>query len=218
MSARSQERALPRGPHGLSRDEVSRSQRARLLAGMTSAVAEKGYANTVVADVVAQSGVSRATFYQLFRDKEDCFLAAFEAAAAMVAQVLDAGLHNIRRDPGRTPIERLDHVLGLYLTVLERAPDMARVFLVEVYAAGPPAIRRRRDSLDQFVDIVAATHEGEPGVLGTRPEQRFAAELIVGAVSSMVTNLVGVGEITHLPDLQTPLMTLAREVLGASQL
>ena len=48
-------RALPRGPHQLSRDEVRRSQRERLLEAMTEAVAEKGYANTVVADVVARS-------------------------------------------------------------------------------------------------------------------------------------------------------------------
>ncbi|HMG40982.1 MAG TPA: TetR/AcrR family transcriptional regulator [Acidimicrobiales bacterium] len=218
MSASARRGPLPRGPHGLSRDEVSRSQRARLLTGMTAAVAEKGYANTVVADVVARSGVSRATFYKMFRDKEDCFQAAYEATAAVVAQVLEVGLHDARTGPDRSPVERLDYVLGLYLAALASAPDLARVFLVEVYAAGPVAIRQRRDSLDQFVDIVAATHAGETGVLGTRPEQRFAVEAIVGAVSSMVTTLVGVGEIDRLPELRAPLMKLAREILGASQL
>jgi AcrR family transcriptional regulator len=214
MPARPRGRVLPSGPHGLSREEVSRSQRARLLAAMTAAVAEKGFANTVVADVVARSGVSRATFYQLFRDKEDCFQAAFEDAAAMVAQRLDAAAREARADPGRSPLEKLDHVLGLYLAVLASAPDLARVFLVEVYAAGPVAIQRRRDSMDQFVDIVAATHAGEPGLLGTRRDQRFAAEVLVGAVSSMVTTLVGVGEADRLPELRTPLMTLARDILA----
>jgi AcrR family transcriptional regulator len=213
MSARSRHRALPRGPHGLSRDEVSRSQRERMLEAMTAAVADKGYANTVVADVVARSGVSRATFYQQFRDKEDCFQAAYEANAALVAEVMEAGLRDVQADTERAPLEKLDHVLGLYLAALASAPDLARVFLVEVYAAGPVAIQRRRASLDLFVDIVAATHQGETGLLGTRPEQRFAAEVIVGAVSSMVTTLVGVGEIERLTELRAPLMKLAREAI-----
>jgi len=198
----------------LSRDEVTRSQRERLLQAMTAAVAEKGFANTVVADVVTRSGVSRATFYQQFRDKEDCFQAAYEANAALMAELMDAGLRYVQADRERAPLEKLDHVLGVYLTALAAAPDLARVFLVEVYAAGPVAIQRRRDSLDQFVDIVAATHEGETGLLGTAKEQRFAAEFIVGAVSSMVTNLIGVGETARLPELREPLVELAREVLS----
>lgn len=214
MSVSSGGRALPRGPHRLSRDEVARSQRERLLVAMTAAVAEKGFANTVVADVVARSGVSRATFYQQFKDKEDCFQAAYEANAALVARVMEAGLAVVQDDPARTPLDKLDHVLGLYLGALAAAPDLARVFLVEVYAAGPAVIQQRRDSLEQFVDIVAATHVGEPGLLGTRDDQRFAAQVLVGAVSSMVTNLVGVGRADRLPSLRAPLMQLAHEVFG----
>jgi AcrR family transcriptional regulator len=168
----------------------------------------------VVADVVERSGVSRATFYQQFRDKEDCFQAAYEANAALIAQLMDAGLHAVQADRERTPLEKLDHILGVYLMALAAAPDLARVFLVEVYAAGPPAIQARRDSLDRFVDIVVATHAGEPGLLGTGEGQRFAAEFVVGAVSSMVTNLVGVGETARLPELREPLAALAREVLA----
>jgi AcrR family transcriptional regulator len=179
---------------------------------MTEAVAEKGYANTVVADVVARSGVSRATFYQLFRDKDDCFRAAFEAHAELLAQVLTAGLEALKHSD-ETPLEKLDRILGLYLASLANSPALARVFLVEVYAAGPSLIAQRRASLEQFVDIVAATHDGEEGLLGTRPDQRFAAEVIVGAVSSMVTNIVGVGEFERLPQLHRDLMDLAAKLL-----
>lgn len=204
-------RALPRGPHGLSRDEVVRSQRERLLAAMTEAVADKGYADTVVADVVSRSGVSRATFYQLFRDKDDCFRAAYEAHAELVATVMTAGLEQLRQSD-EAPLDKLDRVLSLYLASLASAPALARVFLVEVYAAGPRLIEQRRRSLEQFVDVVAATHEGEDGLLGTRPEQRFAAELIVGAVSSMVTNIVGSGDLDQLAGLHEQLMDLARKL------
>jgi len=204
--------ALPRGPHRLSRDEVVASQRERLLAAMTEAVAEKGYANTVVADVVARSGVSRATFYEQFRDKEDCFRAAYESHAELLATVMAVGLEQLRRSD-ESPIEKLDRALGLYLAALANSPALARVFLVEVYAAGPELIEQRRRSLELFVDLVAATHEGEDGLLGTGPDQRLVAEMIVGAVSSMVTNIVGAGDLDELPALHGKLMDLAGRLL-----
>jgi AcrR family transcriptional regulator len=183
---------------------------------MTDAVAEKGFANTVVADVVSRSGVSRATFYTMFRDKEDCFRAAYEMNAELVARIMETGLERLRNDARADPIEKLERVLGLYIDTLANAPALARVFLVEVYAAGPSAIAQRRASLDRFVDIVAATHEGRAGLLGTRPGQRFAAEMIVNAVSAAVTNLVGAGDIDRLPDLQQQLTGFAREVLAVA--
>lgn len=217
MPPRAQARALPRGPHGLSRDEVAQSQRSRLLAAMTDAVAEKGFANTVVADVVSRSGVSRATFYTMFRDKEDCFQAAYEMNAALVAEFMEAGLEETRSDVHSGPLEKLERVLGLYIDTLASAPALARVFLVEVYAAGPAAIAQRRASLDRFVDIVAATHEGETGLLGTDDSQRFAVEMIVNAVSAAVTHIVGVGDVQELQNLQRNLTTLARQLLPADR-
>ncbi|HEY8546419.1 MAG TPA: TetR/AcrR family transcriptional regulator [Acidimicrobiales bacterium] len=210
-------RALPRGPHRLSREEVEQSQRFRLLTAMTEAVAEKGFANTVVADVVSRSGVSRATFYKMFRDKEDCFQAAFEMNAALVARFMEMGLEQLIEDETAGPFEKLERVLNLYIDAVASNPAAARVFLVEVYAAGPEVIARRRASLDRFVDIVAATHAGRPGLLGTDKRQRFAAEMIVHAVSSAVTNIVGVGDMDRLQELRRDLIDLARQVaaLGA---
>jgi AcrR family transcriptional regulator len=210
-------RALPRGPHGLSREEVELSQRARLLQATTDAVAEQGYVKTTVADILGRAGVSRATFYQLFRDKEDCFLAAYKDDADFVAAVMGMQLEQLKASGADLdPLERLDQILGVYLAALRAAPALARVFLVEVYAAGPIAIEQRRASLEQFVDIVAETHRGETGVLGTEPSQRFAAQAFVGAVSSLVTNAVGVGETDDLPSLREPLMKLAAQITKKS--
>ncbi len=180
---------------------------------MTEAVAEKGYANTVVQDVLARSGVSRATFYELFRDKDDCFRAAFEAHADALAQVLTAGLEAVKNS-SESPLQKLDRILGLYLAAIAHAPDRARVFLVESYAAGPELVAQRMAAIEKFVDIVAATHEGEDGLLGTRPDQRFAAEFIVAAVSSMVTNLAALGDFERIPALHRQLTTLASKLLA----
>jgi AcrR family transcriptional regulator len=160
--------------------------------------------------------VSRATFYQLFRDKEDCFQAAYRANADLVASVMAAELEQVRASGERDPLARLDRVLGVYLSALRSAPALARVFLVEVYAAGPAAIEQRRASLEGFADVVAETHRGESGVLGTKATQRFAAQAFVGAVSSLVTNAVGVGDTDGLLRLREPLMRLAAQITKKS--
>ena len=81
-------RQLPRGRHRLTREEVTASQRGRMLEAMAEAVAEKGYTHMAVADVVSGAGVSRETFYQHFADKEDCFLAAFDLVVDAVRQTM----------------------------------------------------------------------------------------------------------------------------------
>ncbi len=217
MPLTSPPRPLPRGPHQLSRDEIQQSQRQRLLRAITEAVGEQGYVHTSVADVLARAGVSRATFYALFRDKQDCFQAAFAANAEAVAASMAAALDQLRDRPHDVadPHARLDHVLTVYLEAMRGSPALARAFLVEVYAAGPRAIEQRRSSMERFVDIVAETHRGETGMLGPEPHQRFAVEALVGAASSMVTNLVGVGDLDQLADLREPLLELAAQLRGA---
>lgn len=209
-------RPLPRGPHQLSREEVERSQRVRLLHAATEVVAEQGYVKTTVADILGRAGVSRATFYQLFRDKEECFLAAFRANAEFVAAVMSSELETLRASGEPDPLERLDRVLDVFLTALRSAPALARVFLVEVYAAGPAAIEERRTAMEGFVDIVAETHRGESGVLGTKASQRFAAQAFVGSVSALITNAVGVGDTDELEHLRAPLMQLAAQITRKS--
>ena len=68
---------LPRHRHPLSREDVARSQRGRILRGVAESVAAKGYSATSVADVIARAGVSRSTFYELYDGKESAFLDAY---------------------------------------------------------------------------------------------------------------------------------------------
>src|SRR3954466_2599731 len=75
---------LPRGRHGLTREEVVGSRRGRVFRAMAETMARKGYAATSVSEVLRTAGVSRETFYEQFASKEDCFMAAFEAAVGSV--------------------------------------------------------------------------------------------------------------------------------------
>jgi AcrR family transcriptional regulator len=205
--ARSAVEQLPRGRHGLSRDEVQASQRGRMLEACFRVVAEKGYARFTVADVVAAAGVSRETFYEHFGDKEDCFLAAYELS---VEAVLAAMSH---ADPGGDgdPLDRYEEMMRGYLELMASADGYARVFLVDVYAAGDRALRRRREVLDRFTEVVA-------DLVGARTAaDRFACEALVAAVSSMVTVRVAAGDLEEIPKLRRPIMDVARRLLSTRE-
>src|SRR5690625_5417316 len=80
MSEEMHEDTLPRGPHGLTRDEVEKSQRRRLVSAMMHVVGERGYVRTSVAEIIKRAGVSRATSYMLSKDKEQCLIEGLESA------------------------------------------------------------------------------------------------------------------------------------------
>lgn len=187
---------LPRGRHGIPREEVLASQRGRILVAMTDAVAEQGFARTVVADVIRRAGVSRETFYQQFSGKDECFLAAIDGAAALLGDGLATAF-----------ADGLEAALAAYLQTLADEPAAARTFLVEVYSAGPEAIRRRAAMLDGFVELTTR-------MVGAEDEDaRFRCEAFVGAVSALVTARVAAGQQATLPALHAPLVGLAHRLL-----
>lgn len=59
-------KGLPRGPHGLDRQQVERHQRARLHLAMIEAVLASGYQGATVKQVTGLAGVSRRSFYEMF--------------------------------------------------------------------------------------------------------------------------------------------------------
>ena len=195
-------RQLPRGRHRLTREEVFASQRGRMLEAMALAVGEKGYTGIAVADVVAGAGVSRETFYQHFNDKEECFLAAYEMAVDTMRQAMADALAGRPADP----LARFDRALRAYLDLLSSEGAIARVFLVDVYAAGPRALERRRAVQEDFVDVIAEIFAAKTAA------DRFACEALVAAISSMVTVRVAAGEFDALPGLRRRLVEVARRM------
>jgi TetR/AcrR family transcriptional regulator len=183
---------------------VLASQRGRLLEAVASAVSEKGYARVTVADVISRAGVSRETFYEQFEDKEDAFLAALDTGAEVLVRILGAAI----AEPAEDPLERLDRVLDAYLTTLAAAPEFAKTFLIDAYGAGAPATARRIELQQRFVELVARVLELSP----ENPDDAFACEALVAAVSSLATSRIGTGRAAELPELREPLIGLARRL------
>jgi AcrR family transcriptional regulator len=175
-----------------------------MVAAMAESLAENGYAGTTVADVIHGAGVSRETFYELFANKEECFLATFDAAAAVLTERLARAP---RRSAGSSPAARFETAVGVYLEMLAAEPELARTMLIEVYAVGPASLRRRVAVMESFVQLlVDAVGAGDP-------EARFACEALVAATSSMVTLRLAAGRDEDLLELRAPLARLARRLL-----
>lgn len=198
---------LPRGRHRLPREEVVRSQRERMLRALAQTMAEKGYVATTVTDVLRRAGVSRETFYEQFRSKEDCFAQAYDAAAGiLLSGVAQAGA-GADADAG-APLERFDHVLRAYLDTLAAESEFARLFLVEVYAAGADAIARRGAAQQAFAHAL-----GEQ--FGARTDaDRFACEAFVAATGAMVTARLAAGDVDGLRELHGPLLRFAGDLFS----
>lgn len=195
---------LPRGRHGLPREQVIASQRERILVATAEAMAENGYIGTSVAAILKRACVSRETFYEQFRSKEDCFEAAYQRAVqVLLDRIADATeAEDAAADTGA--IARMDRILRAYLQYLVDDPASARLFLVEVFAVGSAAIARRAQLQERFVELIAA-------VLDARTEpQRFACQALAAAVGSMVTARIAAGDSGGLLALREPLLDLLR--------
>lgn len=193
---------LPRGPHKLPREQVVGSQHARLMRAMAEATAENGYVQTSVAEVLRRARVSRETFYQQFSSKQDCFIAAYEQAASAVLQMLER-----ESDSGGPPLERFARGIDLYLETLAAEPAFARLFMVEVYAAGEEVLERRARIQERFERLLI---EGA-GARG--PTERFACRALVAAIITMVTTRLAARDVAGLRALREPLIDLARAAL-----
>lgn len=193
---------LPRGRHRLSREEVAAIQRSRILRGTTEVMTERGYADTVVADIIKRAGVSRETFYQRFSSKQECFIAALEA----VTDHLAATLGQAAAGEG-TASRRLDRLVGTYLDALAADTPTARLFLIETYAAGPEAMRRRLALQQRYVDGLAEITGASTA------EERFACEALVATLVTQVTARFITDRVDTLGELREPIVALAQRLL-----
>jgi AcrR family transcriptional regulator len=203
-------RSLPRGRHAAARDVVLASQRGRLLEAMAQCVAERGYAATTVAQVIARAGVSRKTFYEHFADKRTCFLAAWDVGTEiLLEQVLAAGAE---ADGWRA---RLRAGADAFLEILAAEPAFARSFTIEVLSVGENALARRAEINERFADALAETHaQALAEGARLRPVPRWALRAAAGAAWELTVEHLrthGVEGLTQLaPQIEQVQLALLR--------
>jgi AcrR family transcriptional regulator/DNA-binding MarR family transcriptional regulator len=163
---------------GGGRGGVAEIQRVRMIAALSEVARERGAGGVTVSHIVARSGVSRRTFYELFEDREDCFLAAFDLAVQHAARrVLPA--YRV----GGTWRERIRAGLAAVLEFLEDEPGMGALCIVEALGAGSVVLERRARVVSALIDAVDG---GRGEARGSARPTRLTAEGVVGAVLAVL--------------------------------
>jgi AcrR family transcriptional regulator len=183
----------PRGRHRLPPEVVARSQRERLLEAAVRAVAAKGYAAVTIGDLTKDAGVSRTTFYELFEDKEGCFLAAYDGAVeTLVRRVTRA-----YEAEGEWP-ERAAAGLAALLEALAEEPALARLALVDIGSAGPAAQRRYRAAIQRLTPLF---EEGRDYAPGGRALPANTSRMAIGGVTGLIADELLAGRAERLSGL-----------------
>ncbi len=192
--------ALRSGPNGLPRTRVNEFQRGRLIAAAVDTVHELGYQRMTVAQVLIRARVSRKTFYEIFVDREDCFLAAFDDAVAQASALAGeayAGQRDWRRGTRAA--------LGRLLAAMDEEPALARLCMLEALAAGVRVRERRAAVLAQLAELI--DRGGNVRVDSRPPPPLTGVGVVGGVVAVLQARLLQEGD-QSLSELLGPLMSM----------
>ncbi len=208
------EPGLPRGRSGLPTAEVRAAQRERLLRAVIAAVAETGFSDVTVADIVRGARVSKAAFYAHFTDKEDCFLAATREGGQLMSDQVAAAARHLPAGTGAE--EALRASIAAFLGFLAREPAFARAFYVDMPAAGPRAVRRLEAAQHAFARMDRAWHEKARRDNPAWPAVPYAAYFaLAGATAELVRAEVRHGTTGSITALEDTLVALHLAILAA---
>ena len=203
---------LPRGRHSLSPEAVKDSQRGRMLRAVALAVAEKGYGETVVTDVIERAHVSRKTFYEHFADLQDCFRQAHATACdTLLAEVVEAS-----RTGPQEGFETIRSGISGYFELIAAEPEMTQAFFADAVAAGPAVALKRKETMASLAALVLAGYrlarEGDPALPEPLPLSGTAA---TGAINEICLSAIADETLDELPGKTDETVALIRGILTA---
>ncbi len=148
-------RRLPTGAHSLDPEEVRHDQRERLKSALIELIAERGFQAVRILDLTKLARVSRPTFYSLYKDKEDLFLAAFDEIAGRG----DAVVRKAYESEG-SQADRLRAAMVAFAELAAAEPEAVSLLVLGGFGAGANAFERRNrmlQALEQSIGAIRAT-------------------------------------------------------------
>jgi AcrR family transcriptional regulator len=164
--------AIPPGRSRLSKGEIARNQRERILYATATVAATKGYTVTTIADITATAGVDRRVFYANFHDKQQAFLAVHEVCIQQLMAVTASAFFSVSEWP-----ERAWEAMRACTQFQATHSILTHVALVESHAVGASAIQRIDDNRTAFTLFF---QEGNQHA--SPPVSRVAMEAILAAI------------------------------------
>lgn len=179
--------------------------RDRLLAAALEGIADVGWADLTIAEIVRRARVSKRTFYEHFATKDACLLALYESASSTLLDELDAAIEHVPRGESR-----LQAGAAFYLARLARRPRVIRTLAIEILHLGSEGLAMRRRVMRRF----AAFLRREINAAGRQPPISIAvAMVIVGGINELTLEAFEEDRTDRLADLVDPITEVVRGVL-----
>jgi AcrR family transcriptional regulator len=175
---------VPRGRHAPPLEVRLTVQRRRLFEAAATVFAKRGFADATAEAISREAGMSKATFYEHFANKEEAILALFDEAATEVMRQMALASEQATE----TYPEHLAQGTRAFLRTLADWPDAAQTLLVEIIGAGPRATERRDAILDAFADAIYRDNERTAPIYNApRFASRDDAFACVGAIVELAS-------------------------------
>jgi AcrR family transcriptional regulator len=182
---------------GTPREEARQNQRERLFAAMVAVTAEKGYAETSVTDLVELSGVSSRSFYQLFADREECFLATMDELGDITKRGVEAALEG-----NESGAERVRLAVEMLVSMAAAQPAAAKLCTVSAFCAGEAPRQRIAQAVTELSALIQPAFDELPERGGMPVE---LTQAIFGGVSLVLYRLLAWDKLDELEDAGRPL-------------
>jgi AcrR family transcriptional regulator len=185
-----------------------------LLRAAAAEFATQGYAGSSSESISRRAGMSKATFYEHFSNKEDCILALFDTAATTVGQAMAEAARGAGRGDAR---QRMQAATRAFLEAVTEHRDYSQTLLVEIIGAGPRAAQRRDQIMQGFAEVLDAENRAaaERGLIA-----RFASPYdplaVVGAITELVSRQVRLGQPEDILELAPVIDRLIAGLLAES--
>jgi AcrR family transcriptional regulator len=186
---------------------VDSPARRRLLEGMARAVADKGYADTTITDIVREAAVSRRTFYEHFTTKSDCLIALYDAASHQALRVLADAI-----DPELSWQGQLEGAMRAYLGCLASSPVLLRTLFIDILALGGPGLAIRRAMSQEIADFILQVAARPSSTPASAPFTKALAMAVVGGIHELVLEAIEQERPDSLEALVVPASELVRAV------
>jgi AcrR family transcriptional regulator len=185
---------LPHGPHHLGHNQVVRNQRARLYGAMVETISASGYEGASVRQVVALAGVSRRSFYELFANKQECFLATFDLIATR-----SVGAVRRRYAESEGDLEdRLGDAFQAFAEGVQENWKAARLAIVEAQTVVPAGLERLLATAGIYEGMLFSSFALTPSA---GPLPMPVVRGIVGGLHAAMSTCLREGHASELPAL-----------------
>src|SRR3954451_2383599 len=201
---------VPRGRHAPPLEVRLNVQRQRLFEAAARVFSAVGYADASAEAISKEAGMSKATFYEHFANKEKCILALVDAAGQASRMAVAAAAVSAE-DQFEAKVHARVHA---FLGGLAMFPEMAHVVMVDVIGVGPVGAAKRDEMLQAFSDFLVEenrqAHESYGAPLFASPDDAYA---IVGAIMELASRQLRTGHPATMAELEPVIERVVAGVL-----